>query len=551
MKAKKICNFLFVIVFLTPNISFSAEKASATETESCGNSFFWDELKSRTLCDIGKGPAACLPLNSLGSALLGAGAYKMGVAGANAVESARAIKVFAEADKLKTIEFGSDRIAGRAQLKLFDDKSMAPEMKEKLIKLYNALNERGKIAKEQFQRLSDNPYFSKSLEYHRIIRDSGSKLPANVKSVNTSPEQAVFEKLFTQYNQIIMRLNSTKADRERNLDKWNNEPYKPEAIAKLDKQISELNGQTKALRADVMKAYGNLYKGTATTFAKRAGGAGAAIGMVAGVPLVEMIKEPAKRALCGFNSTETGQAMADIGAVAVIDGKDCKIEVPNHKLFELAMEDEEKLSSLPKPVCAAVRHQLEAMRERQEKERPIVSGSPKCNESGFEISFEVNGHKYNHKYEKTKDGALNLKSSFFPNSGSGNSGVLNTLPGGADRFDFSINVLDAGTSWSKLNTPLSQWNNFAAGDPLLNKTQGLDKAIQYYQSAGGRQTPPTVQDARASLTSGSMSLNYIYSVGEQLSAANKYLPEALAYCQSQLKSAAAPDTTPRAVESTR
>lgn len=32
--------------------------------------FFWDEIKSRALCDIGNDPIACLPLNILGSALL-------------------------------------------------------------------------------------------------------------------------------------------------------------------------------------------------------------------------------------------------------------------------------------------------------------------------------------------------------------------------------------------------------------------------------------------------------------------------------------------------
>lgn len=109
--------------------------------------------------------------------------------------------------------------------------------------------------------------------------------------------------------------------------------------------------------------------------------------------------------------------MAEIGAVAVIDKEGCRIEIPNHQVFALSMQDEETLESMPpKPICLALMNQLEAMRNRQEKERPVLTGAPKCTDDGFKVSVTVHNRKYTHEYKKTKDGALTLKASFFPDS---------------------------------------------------------------------------------------------------------------------------------------
>lgn len=512
---------------------------STKPKEECGNAFFWDELKARTLCDMGIAPSNCLLLNSLGSAVLGASAYKMGVSGANTVEGMKAIKMFAEAEKLIAIEQKSGTISRQAGIEARSGKA-SPEATEKLMKFHDSMLTRSKAATEQLEKLIKSPYLNESMEYHKKVGSLNGTLPTNLKNVIVNPaQQALFEKIYIQYNEAAVDLKVAINIRKKALNRsadWD-EPVTQKELLKMNENIAKVTKKLKALRGDTLAAYKNLYKGTLTSTAKRTGGAGAALGMMAAIPLLEMMKEPASRALCGFNSEETSKAMAEIGAVAIIEGKGktCRIEIPNTKLMELGLQEEETLSSLPKPVCEAVKDQLKTMRERQEKERPFMVGTPQCSKEGFKISLEVNGRKYNHEYKKTTDGALTLNSSFFPQDGFDDSSILNMLPGGKDRFDFSINLSEGGTRWSKLKTPLAQWNTFADGDVLLSKPQGIDEAIKYYQALKDKQTPPSVKDARRSITSGSMTMNYVYSVGEQLMAVNKMLPEVLAYCESRLE----------------
>ena len=109
-----------IILSLLCSMTTLAQAADAKD-EVCGNAFFWDELKARALCDIGTSPAGCLHLNALGSVVLGAGAYKMGLAGANAVDSARAIKMFKDIEKLRLVETSSELRRHRSQMKGIDE----------------------------------------------------------------------------------------------------------------------------------------------------------------------------------------------------------------------------------------------------------------------------------------------------------------------------------------------------------------------------------------------------------------------------------------------
>lgn len=400
------------------------------------------------------------------------------------------------------------------------------------------MRERSLEAQKQLKTLGNNPYSSRSFQQIAGALE-GVDLPKSAG--RPAPASAVyFEKLYLDYRTTSLQIVEAKSDLANDFDVDSTQPYTAEQKAALRKQIAELTKEMKAQRAEAIKAYRALYKGTPTLLSSKIGRVAGGFAFAAAVPVLEIVKEPAKRLMCGFQSTATGEAMADIGAVAILSTEECRIDIPEDKLFELALRSEEELNSLPKPICTMVMAKLEALRDQQEKFRPNLTAEPTCRADGFIVPVNINGHTYTHEYSKRPDGAIELRASFLPTIGPGQSTLFKNIPGGAYRFSFRVNVLNSGATWSKLSTDLPQWNAFTAGSGLRDNGQGLQEAIKFSQTEDANVSPPTPQEARASVaSSGAMTLNYVSSVGQQISAANRYLPEVLEFCAAT--SAAKPD----------
>lgn len=552
---------LFVILIFA-GINFSAFANSADpvieKQLSCNNSSLWEEAQVRLLCEASLSLSSCNALNTLTAGLSAGFGYKVfknnenKIIGKQEYEQTKRVYQLAEeaGEKIAVLDEKLHQL--RLQRYASGNLKNIPDAE---VQLRNQIDE----IQKSLQALRDSQRFMPGSD--RVHVGNGPQYVGLPQEMNGIEDDHGFAQDMQNYTYILSQIRDLKTKmteleaKIRNLDRIKTqeswiEPLRAEYLQELNSvkaQIAKLQGEAAVHRSRGLGKVKSFYMSAKY---KSSGIAikGAAFAGVVALPVIEMLKEPTLRTLCGSYSDEETEIMGEIGAQVSVKNRKCSVDIPNDALMKAIYLPQEKRDKLPKKVCEGLKDKIYKMRERQSSE--LLNGKKiRCDtdaSGSFAVDFNVNNRSYTHTYSRLQDGSFKLSSSFFPNDPK-NQQILSVIPSGESRFRFSINLVpDAKKEykWTEVESPLNIWNTFRSGSPLTTQSQGFENAIQYYQTGLDQDQPPTADLAKQTVLGNTFLTKYIFSVGEQMNAAKRYLDEAIKTCNANRAKVYNRDTLP-------